>query len=91
MTNNTRKIVVLGNLDSPRIEQAIFILRDSSSCTDESAAVREAQRIVDTYLKNLYSPVIKKSKKNKLKLFFTSFLYISSVMIIGAYLLSYLK
>ena len=39
MKNNTRKIVVLNNIDSPRIEQAIFILKEDASRLDESAAV----------------------------------------------------
>ena len=48
MNNNTRKIVVLNNLNSPRIEQAIFILRDEV-VTNESDAVIEAQKIVDMF------------------------------------------
>lgn len=91
MTNNTRKIVVLGNIDSPKIEQAIFILRDSTHPYDESDAVAEAQRIVDTYLKSLYNPVIRKKKKKQLARFFTTFLCISSAMILGAYLFSFIK
>ncbi len=92
MKNNTRKIVVLNNIDSPRIEQAIFILKDEASCPDESAAVAEAQRIVDTYVKNLYSPILKKQKKKpQLRLIFTAALYICSMVVLGAYLLSIIK
>ena len=92
MKNNTRKIVVLNNIDSPRIEQAIFILKEEASCPDESAAVKEAQRIVDTYVKNLYSPILKKQKKKpQLRLIFTAALYICSMVVLGAYLLSFIK
>ena len=51
MSNKTRKIVVLSKIDSPRIEQAIFILRDEAFIT-EVDAVSEAQKIVDNYLKS---------------------------------------
>ena len=51
MSNKTRKIVVLSKIDSPRIEQAIFILRDEAFIT-EGDAVSEAQKIVDNYLKS---------------------------------------
>lgn len=92
MKNNTRKIVVLNNIDSPRIEQAIFILKEEASCPDESAAVAEAQRIVDTYVKNLYAPVLKKHKKKpQLKLVVTAALYVCSMVVLGAYLLALIK
>ena len=52
MSNNTRKIVVLNKLNSPRIEQAIFILRDEVNIS-ESDALSEAQKIVDSYIKSL--------------------------------------
>ena len=52
MSNNTRKIVVLSKLNSPRIEQAIFILRDEVNIS-ESDALSEAQKIVDSYIKSL--------------------------------------
>lgn len=62
MNNNTRKIVVLNNLNSPGIEQAIFILRDETDI-QESDALREAQRIVDMYVKSLDSPIAVHKKK----------------------------
>lgn len=65
MNNNTRKIVVLNNLKSPKIEQAIFILRDDTDCT-ESDAVSEAEKIVRMYLEDLQKPILAASdKKNK--------------------------
>ena len=64
MNNNTRKIVVLSKLDSPRIEQAIFILRDQVTVTEKDA-VGEAQRIVENYLKSLTMESRKKEKRGK--------------------------
>ena len=74
MLNNTRKIVVLNNLKSQRIEQAIFILRDEKSFS-EADAVIEAEKIVDSYLENMRRPLLEKPKKdnkNKLLLFLGS-------------------
>ena len=62
MNNNTRKIVVLNKLHSPRIEQAIFILRDDV-IAEETDAVSEARKIVDTYIKSLNPNQTEKSKK----------------------------
>ena len=75
MLNNTRKIVVLNNLKSQRIEQAIFILRDEKDYS-EADAVIEAERIVDSYLENMRRPLLEKStkkdNKNKLLLYLGS-------------------
>lgn len=75
MLNNTRKIVVLNNLKSQRIEQAIFILRDEKDYS-EADAVIEAERIVDSYLENMRRPLLekctKKDNKNKLLLYLGS-------------------
>ncbi len=69
MNNNTRKIVVLNNIKSPKIEQAIFILRDDTDCT-ESDAVSEAEKIVSLYLENMKKPLIEaqKQKGNKFQI-----------------------
>ena len=71
MLNNTRKIVVLNNLKSQRIEQAIFILRDENDYS-EADAVIEAEKIVDSYLENMRRPLLEKNTKkdNKNKLLF---------------------
>lgn len=64
MKNNTKKIVVLDRLNSARIEQAIFILRDANDIT-ESDAVSEAERIVKNFLTSghdAFSPEVKKKK-----------------------------
>ena len=89
MNNNTRKIVVLNKLNSPRIEQAIFILRDEANIT-ENDAVSEAQKIVDNYLRSL-SGAQDKKKKRKLNCSFligiTVYTFLTSV--VTAYILSF--
>ncbi|MEE0868035.1 MAG: hypothetical protein UIL37_07020 [Clostridia bacterium] len=67
MNNNTRKIVVLNDIKSPRIEQAIFILRDEEDFS-ESDAVSEAERIVSLYLENLQKPVFMRKKEKKMRI-----------------------
>lgn len=88
MNNNTRKIVVLNNLNSPRIEQAIFILRDEV-VTNESDAVIEAQKIVDMYVKSLEAPSIQGQKKKSRAGFFIGVtLYTFMTAILTAYLMA---
>ena len=91
MSNNTRKIVVLSKLNSPRIEQAIFILRDEVNVT-ESDAVSEAQRLVDNYLKSLSAaPPEKPHKKSPYGFLIGLTLYTFATSVITAYLLAFMK
>ena len=91
MNNNTRKIVVLSKLNSPRIEQAIFILRDEVTVT-ESDAVSEAQKIVDSYVKSLsVTPPQSKQKKPKFGFFIGMTLYTFLTSVITAYILAFMK
>lgn len=46
--NFSKRVIILNNVKSPEIAQAIFILRDKS--VDDFSAVTEAERIVDEYL-----------------------------------------
>ena len=88
MSNKTRRIVVLSKIDSPRIEQAIFILRDDSR-TSETDAVSEAQRIVDNYLKSqIHTPVSAPQKKVKRGFIFAMALYTFATISITAYIVS---
>lgn len=92
MKNNTRKIVVLDRINSPRIEQAIFILRDIKD-VNESAAVTEAQRIVNSYLATLSEPLLPPKSKKKVQpgFFIAMALYTVSTVAITTYLLSFIK
>ena len=44
----TKRVIILSNVKSPLIAQAIFILKDDAG--DEFHAVAEAERIVDAYM-----------------------------------------
>jgi hypothetical protein len=90
MKNNTRKIVVLDNINSRRIEQAIFILRDSESIC-ESDAVSEAHRIINTYLESSVPPSLRAKQRanRKAKLFVAMTLYTLSTVSLTAYLMSF--
>lgn len=91
MKNNTRKIVVLNKLNSPRIEQAIFILRDEVNVS-ESDAVSEAQRIVDNYVKSLSAASPQKTaKKNGYGFLIGMTLYTFATVVITAYLLAFIR
>ena len=92
MKNNTRKIVVLNKLDSPSIEQAIFILREEGAVSAYEA-VNEAQRIVDAYVKSLSRSAPKSEHKRKLNSAFLigMTLYTFTTVILTAYLLNFIK
>ncbi len=90
MNNNTRKIVVLSKLNSPKIEQAIFILRDEVNVS-ESDALSEAQKIVDNYVKSLNASHEKEKVKNKTgyKFFIGMTLYTFATAVITAYIMAF--
>ncbi len=91
MSNNTRKIVVLSKLNSPRIEQAIFILRDEVNVS-ESDALSEAQKIVDNYIKSLSEkPQQKPIKKLRYGFFIGMTLYTFLTAMVTAYLMAFVK
>lgn len=43
-----RRVIVLKNLNSPEIEQALFILKDGHGASE--SAVTEAERIIEEYI-----------------------------------------
>ena len=51
MKNTTHRVVILNNVNSALISQAILILKDGSTCCD-STVMEEAERIVEKYMKN---------------------------------------
>lgn len=88
MSNNTRKIVVLNKIDSPRIEQAIFILRDEADVCERDA-VAEAQKIVNEYLKSLSAPPPPPPpKKTRSKFFFGMAVYTFATVALTAYIMT---
>ncbi len=49
MKNTTRRVLILKNVNSELIEQAILILKDSAPDGD-SRVIREAEKIVEKYM-----------------------------------------
>ncbi len=68
MKDITKKVVILENLASPYVHQAIIVMRDYNPKL-ESRAVLEAERIVSAYLDNmkLKNGQRKKSSARKMK------------------------
>lgn len=50
MKNSTRKVVILENITSPYIQQAIIVLNEYAA-VKESKVIYDAERIVDEYLR----------------------------------------
>lgn len=71
MKDLTKKVVILENLASPYVHQAIIVMRDYNPKL-ESRAVMEAERIVSAYLDNmkLKSGRRKKHSAHKLRSLF---------------------
>jgi len=68
MKNTTRKVLILKNVNSEIIEQAILILKDTAPEVD-SQVIREAEKIVEKYMDNKTLKVREdKTKKNALLL-----------------------
>ncbi len=63
MKNTTRRVLILKNVNSELIEQAILILKDSAPDGD-SKIIREAEKIVEKYMDNK-SQKVREEKKPK--------------------------
>lgn len=63
MKNTTHRVVILNNVNSALISQAILILKDGSACCD-STVLEEAERIVEKYMKNRNISPVPQHKKN---------------------------
>ncbi len=63
MKNTTRRVLILKNVNSELIEQAILILKDSASDGD-SAVIREAEKVVEKYM-DKKSQKVREEKKPK--------------------------
>ena len=62
MKNTTHRVVILNNVNSEIISQAILILKDPASVCD-SAVLAEAERVVEKYMNGgLYAEEEKKGR-----------------------------
>lgn len=63
MKNTTHRVVILNNVNSALISQAILILKDGAADC-ETNVLEEAERIVEKYMRNNTVSASVKSKKN---------------------------
>ena len=63
MKNTTHRVVILKNINSEIISQAILILKDPESVS-ESAVLAEAERIVEKYMNRSTPPHKEKSGRS---------------------------
>lgn len=67
MKNTTHRVVILKNINSDMISQAILILKDSAN-SEDSSILQEAERIVEKYMRknSVFTPEKKSSPIAKL-------------------------
>lgn len=85
MKNTTHRVVILNNMDSEIISQAILILKNPDEVCD-SAVLAEAERVVEKYMQNL--PPTEKKNNGR---FMVSFLSMAVIIFAGLCLFAILK
>ncbi|MBR2916908.1 MAG: hypothetical protein IKC07_04855, partial [Clostridia bacterium] len=50
---SSRRVVIINNIKSDKIEQAIFILRGEKNQKPNSVVLQEAQEIIDNYIRKI--------------------------------------
>lgn len=53
IAKSSRRVVIINNIKSDKIEQAIFILRGGADQKPDRFIVREAQEIIDNYMRRI--------------------------------------
>lgn len=84
---SSRRVVIINNIKSDRIEQAIFILRGKGNLKPDSLVLREAQEIIDNYVHKIsgtdgeisYNEALLNKKKNIKKGLITTALVIGAL------------
>lgn len=81
MKNTTHRVVILSNVNSALISQAILILKDGASACD-GGVMEEAERIVERYMNT--APVSHTEHKRKFPVFQAALigLAVSCIMLI---------
>lgn len=81
MKDLTKKVVILENLASPYVHQAIIVMRDYNPRL-ESKAVLEAERIVNAYLDNMKLKSGRDKKRPVRKKYsFLLYLFVSAISV----------
>ena len=75
MKNTTRRVLILKNVNSELIEQAILILKDSAPEGD-SAVIREAEKVVEKYMDKSAQKVRKEKEIKKALTLYLSAMFV---------------
>ncbi len=65
MFGNTKKVLIIDNIKSSNIQQAIFILKDRRSSISEYNIIDEANGIIDSYIRNSDRTIMRTVKKKR--------------------------
>ena len=92
LNNCARKVYIINNLKSDKIEQAIFILKNGHefSGRENSELATEAQKIINDYVNKIEKRkenYYKKDNKRKMS-FFTVFTFLTAIGLLSYFLLS---
>lgn len=85
MKNSTRRVLILKNVNSEMIEQAILILKDSAPEGD-SKVIREAEKIVEKYMETKSKKILEEKKPKKALVLSLSAAFIGLGVLIIAFL-----
>lgn len=83
--NNPRKVVILSNIDSPSIEQAILVLKKGFKGSCDKNVIKEAEKIIDDYVyskKYNCNPIKDKASKKNIDTMLNIGLIISAIGVV---------
>lgn len=65
MFDNTKKVLIIDNIKSSNIQQAIFILKDRKQSIGEYNILEEANGIINTYIQSNSRSIMREVKKKR--------------------------
>lgn len=65
MFDNTKRVLIIDNIKSSNIQQAIFILKDRQRAIEDFDVLDEANGIIYQYIKQNDVPISREVKKKK--------------------------
>ena len=101
IAKSSRRVVIINNIKSDKIEQAIFILRGGADQKPDRFIVREAQEIIDNYIRRIEGekrdydfeetemasfPKRRKKRRPLMKAVLAAAVLLASIIIIKAFL-----
>ncbi len=65
MIDNSKKVIIIDNIKSSNIQQAIFILKDKMKAVEDYNVLEEANHIIYQYISQNNSYLTRPSKKKR--------------------------